>query len=84
MDHPNTFGDNFRTGSVPTTPVGIPGKTVLAGWISLPQMRRPRVLAYGCWGLMCQGCSRLTSMTAGTIFDRIRVPLRTWFAAVIS
>ena len=34
----------------------------------------------GLW--MCQGCSRRTSVTAGTIFDRTRTPLRTWFAAV--
>ena len=31
---------------------------------------------------MCKGCSRRTSVTAGTIFDRTRTPLRTWFAAV--
>ncbi|MFQ5557910.1 MAG: IS1595 family transposase, partial [Acidimicrobiales bacterium] len=31
---------------------------------------------------MCRGCGRQTSVTAGTIFHRIRSPLRTWFAAV--
>jgi hypothetical protein len=31
---------------------------------------------------MCKACSRRTSATAGTIFDRTRTPLRTWFAAV--
>ena len=30
---------------------------------------------------MCQGCARRTSVTAGTIFDRTRTPLSTWFAA---
>nr|WP_307826986.1 IS1595 family transposase [Subtercola frigoramans] len=31
---------------------------------------------------MCQSCSRRTSVTAGTIFEGTRSPLRTWFAAV--
>jgi transposase-like protein len=34
----------------------------------------------GLW--MCVGCGRRTSVTAGTIFHRTRLPLRTWFAAV--
>ncbi|AMM34744.1 transposase (plasmid) [Sinomonas atrocyanea] len=34
----------------------------------------------GLW--MCKACSRRTSVTAGTIFDRTRTPLRTWFAAI--
>lgn len=34
----------------------------------------------GLW--MCTSCSRRTSVTAGTIFDRTRTPLRTWFAAI--
>lgn len=31
---------------------------------------------------MCRGCGRQTSVTAGTLFDRTRYPLRTWFAAM--
>ena len=31
---------------------------------------------------MCRSCGRQTSVTAGTIFHRIRSPLRTWFAAM--
>jgi hypothetical protein len=31
---------------------------------------------------MCTTCSRRTSVTAGTIFDRTRTPMRTWFAAI--
>jgi transposase-like protein len=31
---------------------------------------------------MCRDCGRKTSVTAGTIFDRSRLPLRTWFAAM--
>ncbi|SDN96379.1 Transposase zinc-ribbon domain-containing protein [Cryobacterium flavum] len=34
----------------------------------------------GLW--MCTACSRRTSVTAGTIFDRTRTPMRTWFAAI--
>ncbi|MCA1678758.1 MAG: IS1595 family transposase [Actinobacteria bacterium] len=30
---------------------------------------------------MCAGCARKTSVTAGTIFDKTRTPLQTWFAA---
>jgi hypothetical protein len=31
---------------------------------------------------MCQDCGRKTSLTAGTIFDRTRTPLSSWFAAI--
>ena len=31
--------------------------------------------------LMCAGCGSRTSVTAGTIFDRIRTPLTVWFTA---
>jgi hypothetical protein len=31
---------------------------------------------------MCRDCGRKTSVTAGTIFHRSRLPLRTWFAAM--
>jgi transposase-like protein len=34
----------------------------------------------GLW--MCRTCGRRTSVTAGTIFDRTRTPLSTWFAAI--
>lgn len=34
----------------------------------------------GLW--MCRECERKTSVTAGTIFDRTRTPLSTWFAAM--
>src|SRR3990172_5573665 len=30
---------------------------------------------------VCAGCSLKTSVTAGTIFDKTRTPLQTWFAA---
>ncbi len=31
--------------------------------------------------LICRHCRRETTVTAGTIFDKTRTPLRTWFAA---
>lgn len=31
---------------------------------------------------MCADCGRQTSVTAGTIFHRLRTPLSTWFAAI--
>lgn len=34
----------------------------------------------GLW--MCAGCARKTSVTAGTIFHRTRLPLTTWFGAI--
>jgi transposase-like protein len=34
----------------------------------------------GLW--MCRECGRKTSVTAGTIFHRSRLPLRSWFAAM--
>jgi transposase-like protein len=37
-------------------------------------------IAGGLW--MCSGCGLKTSVTAGTIFHRSRLPLRTWFAAM--
>ena len=37
-------------------------------------------IASGAW--MCTACGRKTSVTAGTIFDKTRTPLATWFAAV--
>jgi len=37
-------------------------------------------IAGGRW--MCGGCGRQSSVTAGTIFDKTRTPLTTWFAAV--
>lgn len=32
--------------------------------------------------LMCRACRHQSTVTAGTIFDKTRTPLRTWFAAV--
>ena len=32
--------------------------------------------------LVCRACKRRTSVTAGTIFHRSRLPLTTWFAAI--
>src|SRR6185437_16590818 len=32
--------------------------------------------------LMCRSCAHQSTVTAGTIFDKTRTPLRVWFAAV--
>jgi ribosomal protein L37AE/L43A len=37
-------------------------------------------IAGGLW--MCKECGHKSSVTAGTIFHRSRLPLRTWFAAM--
>jgi len=42
--------------------------------------RRGWRTARGRWWI-CSGCAVKTSVTAGTIFDRTRTPLETWFAA---
>lgn len=34
-----------------------------------------------CSRLLCPSCHHLTSITAGTIFDKTRTPLKTWFEA---
>jgi transposase-like protein len=39
-----------------------------------------RRLEDGSWA--CSGCARKVSVTAGTIFDRSRVPLADWFTAI--
>ena len=31
--------------------------------------------------LMCRACGRQSTVTAGTIFDKTRTPLRVWLAA---
>lgn len=41
----------------------------------------PRRGSGGLEMLCCRDCGRRTSVTAGTIFDRTRTPLPTWFAA---
>jgi len=38
------------------------------------------VTGRGLW--MCRSCNRQSSVTAGTIFHRSQLPLRTWFAAM--
>ena len=43
-------------------------------------LRDSWMTATGLW--MCKGCERRTSVRAGTIFHRSRLPLQTWFAAV--
>ncbi len=49
--------------------------------------RCPRCAATGSWEtkrafLMCSDCGHQTSVTAGTVFHRSHLPLRTWFRAM--
>ncbi len=49
--------------------------------------RCPRCGGNGSWSLVrglrqCWKCRRMTSITAGTIFHRSHLPLRTWFRAI--
>jgi transposase-like protein len=37
-------------------------------------------LDHGAWA--CSGCARKVSVTAGTVFDRSRIPLADWFTAI--
>ena len=60
---------------------GLPGVAALARRFRLPVLRYPGGLAAGRWPVECAGCSRRTSVTAGTIFDRTRTPLTVWFTA---
>jgi hypothetical protein len=54
----------------------------LAGRVPLPGLWVPRGLADGGGLWLCRSCRRKTSVTAGTIFHRSRLPLTDWFAAV--
>jgi hypothetical protein len=53
----------------------------MAEWNSLPKLSEPQGwrTADGRWA--CSGCGRKVSVAAGTIFDRVRIPLSVWFAA---
>ena len=56
-------------------------------WLRWPDgLRCPRCVGRAGWRLSCGRwecavCGRQASVTAGTIFDRTRTPLRLWFAA---
>jgi transposase-like protein len=55
-------------------------------WLRWPEgFRGPRCVSRAGWRLSsgrweCSVCGRQTSVTAGTMFDRTRTPLRMWFA----
>ena len=57
------------------------GAAALAGRACVPRLR-----GHGSWRqsrgrVTCRSCRRQTTVTAGTIFDKTRLPLTTWFAA---
>jgi hypothetical protein len=61
---------------------GLPARLRWPGGFRCPRCARPDAwqTASGLW--LCQSCRRKTSVTAGTIFHRSRLPLTDWFAAV--
>jgi len=61
-------------------------RTTSSGCAGLGGSPVPAAPTPGGWWLsdgriMCAGCGRRTSVTAGTIFDRTRTPLSVWFTA---
>ena len=80
-DYPRTlmeFESRFRTEE------GLPGTTcsrhAVAGWLCLPKLRRSQSVANRAFVVpLYAGCGRQVSVTAGTIFQGTRKPLRVWF-----
>jgi hypothetical protein len=72
------LGALFYRGSLP----GISGAAAVAGWFSLPALRRAEGLA-GAWAAAAV-CGYQSSVMAGTIFQDTRKPLTVWFRAVTS
>ena len=60
---------------------GLPGVAALARGDALSALRGARRVAAGQRPVGVRACGRQASVTAGTIFDRTRTPLRLWFAA---
>ena len=59
------------------------GPPSLARWICLSGMRRPHHSFYAARRLFqCSKCRRQTSVKAGTLFHKSRVPLTQWFLAI--
>ena len=55
----------------------------LAGRVHMPALRVDRRAVVTSRGLLhCRGCQGQTSLTAGTIFQDTRKPLRMWFMAM--
>ena len=65
---------------------GMPGvypAPPLAGWFRLPSLRRDRgAVDNGGWAAAVPGMCWATSLTAGTVFQDTRKPLRMWFLAM--
>lgn len=81
VDFPSTFGEfQERFSSQRDCLEYLAGLRWPAGFVC-PACASTRFWRTGDALFMCCDCGRRTSVTAGTIFDRTRTPLPTWFAA---
>ena len=82
VDYPSTYQQLLEWFPDNQSLPGLPGRTALARRVRVPEVRSHRFWRTGAGLWMCRACGRRTSVTAGTIFDRTRTPLSTWFAAI--
>jgi hypothetical protein len=82
VDYPNTFGQFHDWFSTDEACLEYLAKLRWPDGFVCPKCGNRDYWRTGAGLWMCKGCSRRTSVTAGTIFARTRTPLRTWFAAV--
>lgn len=82
VDYPSTFGQFQDWFSTDEACLEYLAKLRWPDGFICPRCEGTESWTTGAGLRMCKGCSRRTSVTAGTIFDRTRSPLRTWFAAV--
>lgn len=82
VDYPSTFGQFQDWFSTDKACLEYLAKLRWPGGFVCPKCGNNTYWRTGTDLWMCRECSRRTSVTAGTIFERTRTPLRTWFAAV--
>ena len=82
VDYPSTFGQFQDWFSTDEACLEYLAKLRWPDGFICPRCRGTKSWTTGAGLRMCKDCSRRTSVTAGTIFDRTRTPMRTWFAAV--
>ncbi len=61
------------------------GAPALAGWVSLPKLRRGRALRAARRHpktFQCNVCHHQTSLIAGTLFEATKLRLTVWFLAI--
>ena len=82
VDYPATFGEFQDWFSTDEACLEYLAKLRWADGFVCPRCNGSDYWHTGAGLRMCKNCSRRTSVTAGTIFDRTRTPMRTWFAAI--